>query len=382
VLQVAGRQLKCAESVRQEVVSYVDDEQKADGEGDDAVSNRGEPMDGVEMTTPPSRLISAKYDSVTPYILELQRDPKSHSTIEKIEKVNADIQQLNQEEEQSNLDQWLINYEKLVSYYSVWLALEDRMRRDKGDRDALLESKRIRESLERFLQSHHYPAAWRLQDSIVFQDANVSTPGESTAASAGAKELLNKPQSQPNHDNASPTVWAPGLTDKLERILGMIPVTTKDFDGAKIIRSCSFLVEKLGQENPMVLEDAHTVGPKAAKGYLDELERDKQNDVRSAARKYSPSDRNGFVRIKAVAWKHGYSDRVFWPSYVWAEYRGDFPDKFLNRTSLRDIWPHHEADRMIENFFLDNSLAIPWTNIHPLVQENPVYRKMNGVLQL
>jgi len=347
--------------VRQEVVDYIDDEQKASGEQEDAVSNRGEPMDGVEMTTPPSKLVTSKYDSATPYVMELQRDPKSCSSIESIENVNKEIKQLNQMEEQSDLDQWLIDYHKLAHYYSQWLALDSRVRRNGGDQGALLESESVKGRVQDFLQAHHYPASWGLQDSLVFRDTDISSSGKHTAGSDEANGLFKEPQSLLHHDEASPKVWVPGLTRKLEKILGMIPVTTKDIHGKAIIRSCSFLVEKLGQENPMVLEDAHTVGPEATKGYLDRLKPDEQNDVRSAARTYSPADREGFVRIKAVAWKHGYSEKVFWPSYVWAQYGENIPDKFLNRTSLRHIWPPHVADRMIEDFFLEKNLDVPWT---------------------
>jgi hypothetical protein len=154
------------------------------------------------------------------------------------------------------------------------------------------------------------------------------------------------------------TEWKPGLTEKGERIMAMAPTETTDVLGNPTMTRFLFLVEKEGQKNPIAFEDAADVGEKAARGYLEQLPKTERIDIRSKMNSYSPEDRKGFVQIKGVVAKEGDNPRRYSDCAVWVEYQ-DGSYKFPNRSGCRAIWKM-KADKMIEDFFLENGLEITW----------------------
>lgn len=150
------------------------------------------------------------------------------------------------------------------------------------------------------------------------------------------------------------------MTMKGERILGMSPVERTDVDGNSHVLKCRFYVEKKDQRNPIACEDSGRIGQKASHAYRHDLPLSEQKDLRIDKHKYTSADQEGFRRIKAVHAKDGYSANVYPETTIWAEYENPIDDKLLKRTGLRQIWGSHEADRMIEDFYIDNTLEIPW----------------------
>jgi len=197
--------------------------------------------------------------------------------------------------------------------------------------------------------------------------------GDSDDEGDGDQDGMEPEPATPNHAKepatstpakkakASPklaTEWRPGLTEKGETIMAMAPTETTDVVGNPVMTRCLFLVEKKGEKNPIAFEDAADVGEKAARGYLEQLPKTERIDIRSKMNSYSPKDRKGFFRIKGVAAKEGDNPDRYPDCAVWVEYE-DGSYKFPNRTGCRAIWKT-KADRMIEDFFLDNGLEIPW----------------------
>jgi hypothetical protein len=196
----------------------------------------------------------------------------------------------------------------------------------------------------------------------------------SPTAGAPTPKLSNLTVSKPKPSSSTTTTkWRPGLTEKGERILGMAPVETKDVLGNLTISRCRFLVEKRGEKNPIVFEDAVQIGEKAAQGYLKELPKAERVDMRYKKNAYSTKDQNGFLGIYGVTPEEGENPRIFPSIGLVAKY--DYGWKAMNRSSFRDIWKS-KADRMIEDFFLSNELDIPWMKEakRPGCSQYPEYR--------
>jgi hypothetical protein len=85
-----------------------------------------------------------------------------------------------------------------------------------------------------------------------------------------------------------------------------------------------------------------------------------QRDLRINKKKYTTADQEGFIRIKAIHAKDGYASTCFPDTTIWAEYEEGIEDKVLKRSSFRQIWGSHTADRMIEDFCIDKDLRMPW----------------------
>jgi hypothetical protein len=153
----------------------------------------------------------------------------------------------------------------------------------------------------------------------------------------------------------------------------MAPVETKDVLGNLTISRCRFLVEKRGEKNPIVFEDAVQIGEKAAQGYLKELPKAERVDMRYKKNAYSTKDQKGFLGIYGVTPEEGENPRIFPSIGLVAKY--DHGWKAMNRSSFRDIWKS-KADRMIEDFFLSNELDIPWMKEakRPGCSQYPEYR--------
>ena len=324
VLRNAGLELGCSESVFEDVINYVSEDHSIDDES----SESG--MSGVEYQLPtPSKIILRWYEESTTLMHQLKQNPKSHSVKKKLDAINARIKEKNEEEGQKDPKLWFIQYKDIAAYYQ----------------DAKAITASVKEDLDNFLARHHYPRSWTLE-VVQHQEG---TPAQNTQQPQPSQNISNNQTTLP--------VWKPGLTGKGERILGMQPNTRTDVDDNSCLIKCTFLVEKKGQKNPMAFEDSGRIGKKASQGYRNQLPEREQRDVRTT--KYTSSDQEGFVRIKAVAAKRGTSRKIYPYCCVWAEHEGT-DDKIVNRTAFRKIWGSEEADRMIEDFYNEHKLAIPW----------------------
>jgi hypothetical protein len=150
--------------------------------------------------------------------------------------------------------------------------------------------------------------------------------------------------------------WRPGLTEKCEKIFAMAPHTTHDAFGNETVLRCKYVVEKPGQRNPIVFEDIYEVGLEAANAYWD-LPEDKRVDIRTKNNSYSPNDRKGYIGIYGVTPEPSNSNVRFSNIAIVAEWNDGF--RSMNRTGWRAIWKS-KADLMIEDFFSEQRLEIPW----------------------
>ena len=187
--------------------------------------------------------------------------------------------------------------------------------------------------------------------------------GHGEPSNTSNKQGKSRGASSSSAQGSSGTVsaWRPGLTDQGERILGMAPFEVEGVRGVPSMLRCKFVVEKKGRINPIDFEDAVELGERATRGYLDEIPKSEQVDIRTKMNAYSRKDQQGFDQILGVTPVYSDSSRIFPPVAIWARWHDD-SRKLMNRTGFRDIWKSR-ADRMIEDFFLDNAEEIPWMKV-------------------
>jgi hypothetical protein len=342
VVQTAGTELGCDEKVFQEVLEY----------GDEASTSGEDSMDGIEQGIPkPSKIIEAFYNEATKHVGSLQQNPKSPSAKKKLKAINDKIREQNEKEDQPNKDQWLIEYEKIIEFYTELRSLVARLKKNPNDQDASQKGTEKERELQEFITKHHYPN-WDIVNEWVQphqeKEKRKENPTENTA-----------PKTSPS-TTATTAEWKPGLTKKGERILGMAPTEiTSKVTGETCMVKCNFLIEKEGEKNPLAVESSLDIGKKATIGYLQELPESKRNDLRCKNNNYNYSDQDGYVKIKGVAWIPNDKPKIYPQCWVWVEY-SDGSGKFPNRSGFQKIWGSDEADRRIEDFFIDNGLEIPW----------------------
>ena len=120
---------------------------------------------------------------------------------------------------------------------------------------------------------------------------------------------------------------------------------------------CKFVVLKENRINPIVFEDSFDLGERATQGYLEQIPKSEQVDIRSKKHDYSPKDRQGFIEIIGVTPEPSDNPKRFPSVAVAAKY--DHGILVANRSGCRDIWKS-KADIMIEDFFLTRGLELPW----------------------
>jgi hypothetical protein len=345
VVRNAGNILGCPDSILEEVENYTEDDSRDSAENDN--------MEGIQNSAPPSKMIVAIYQKATPFMAQLLINPKSYNAKKKLEKLNDEIRSINKGEGQVDPDRWTIDFDAISNFYAQAQPFVNRLRKNNGDEDALRETNKIKQELDKFLSDNHY-LAWTL-DEIVLETTPVNpVPPETSAPPTASVPAVKAAPAAPL------PVWRPGLTAKCERILGMSPFERTDIHDNTHILRCSFYIEKKGELNPMACEDSGKIGKKATHAYLHDIPQSEQRDLRINKKKYTTADQEGFVGIKAIHAKDGYASTCFPDTTIWAEYEEGIEDKVLKRSSFRQIWGSHTADRMIEDFYIEKDLRIPW----------------------
>ncbi|OCK76359.1 hypothetical protein K432DRAFT_408241 [Lepidopterella palustris CBS 459.81] len=258
----AGEALECRSGL-------IDDLKDWDGDGGDFETEE-------EVPYPPPN-ISKMYDEATVHIAHLQKNPKSKAALRGLDDLNDQIKKINKEDGLEKIDQWVIDYKTIQGFYEEAMPFIRILKKRPSDKEATYQIVEINEKLAIFNHKNYYPQ-WEMYRDIVI-------PKVPTRATPETKDTKCKP----------------GFTEKGERILGMAPTETIDVMGKPSMTRCRFLVEKKGDLNPMVFEDAADIGEEATRGYLEELPKSERNDIRSKMNEYSPKDRKGFVKVKAVA---------------------------------------------------------------------------------
>ncbi|KAI8930633.1 hypothetical protein NX059_012243 [Plenodomus lindquistii] len=391
LIESAGRALGCGDSVVQEVSGYGDDNSDASNE------QSGGAMEGVEMAIPkPDKTILGRYEAASSPMSKLAQFPKSRAVERQLDAINAKMREKNEKGEHEDVQRWCIEYKAIASRYQAVQPLFDRIQKDGNDKLAETEAKEIANALHAFLQDHHYPDTWGIQDKNLLARAVEETSNgrwQTKRRSEKSQGKLTRPDGEAaiGKDSGSlllPKEWAPGLTRKNEKIFGKQPYqTTSRVTDEKTMSQCFFLVEKVDAEKgkgSMVFEDAALVGTQAVKAYLG-LPEHEQVDIRtdryctregwpvgtaearrgvergniSIRRGHDPTDKTSFVEIDDIAVKPGYSSRVY-PAIAFKVKLVDGTFKYPNRSTFRKIWGPIKADRMIEDFYLDNNLDILW----------------------
>ncbi|KAH7111073.1 hypothetical protein B0J11DRAFT_512249 [Dendryphion nanum] len=348
MIRTAGDELGCREDVYQEVLDFGD--KNTDALDDDS----GSEMDGLEMESPkPTKIVLGWYEEATPLMDQLQQNPKSFSVRKKLDAINDKIKKKNEDEEQKD-----------TSGSSITRQFRNFI---KTSAQALDGAKRVEKELNEYLNKNHYPGAWTFKQDLLMQEAvkekteeakqrmkndmeeernrRIAERNRKKAAEKGATGTEQPKKSSP----AMSIDWRPGLT-------------TNKVTQQKSMDQCFFLIEKKGKtkgENSMVFEDAETIGPKATEGYLKQLPESERVDIRTEKYEYSTADKMGFVEIDDIAVKPGYSSRVYPAICIRVKYDNGLY-KYPNRTVFRKIWGSARADRMIEDFYNDKGLTIPW----------------------
>jgi hypothetical protein len=376
VVQAAGNELGCREAVYQDVLDIGDED--PDAPDDDS----GSPMEGIEVqNSRPDKLILGLYEEATPFMDQLQQNPKSFSTRKKLELINGKIKKKNTDEEQENTDVWIIDYKTISEFYQQVRPLVDRVKENPSDQEAVEGAKEVEKDFNNYLDKNQYLGAWRFKQDLLMQEAVRSKTEEAKKRmkndlDAKTKTMMEKREKEKMADNglastekpndsstAVSTVWRPGLTAKGEQIYAMQPYErTNKVTQEKCIHQCFFLIAKKGNKkgkNSMVFEDSEAIGPKATDGYLKQLPEADRVDIRTEKYTYSTADKMDFVEIDDIAVKPGYSSKVYPAICARVKYEnGTY--KYHNRTVLRMIWGSARADRMIEDFYHHNELTVPW----------------------
>jgi hypothetical protein len=341
VIRGAGLALGCSESVFQEVEEY--------DELDDT-EEEGEPME-LDQIPPPSRVVLGWYEEATPLMDQLQQYPKSFSVKKKLNAINLKIERKNEEEEQEDKKVWSIDYDAIAKYYEDVRPFIERLKKNGNDEEATNDAKALEQKLAGYLEKNNYPRTWGFKNDILLREPTSNDPDE---------EVPNNSTEQVPSASAE---WRPGLTVKGEEIYAMQPFErTSRVSGEKYMERCYFLVAKKGAkkgQKSLVFEDSEEIGQQAATAYLKELSEEDRVDVRTEEYKRSSADKSGFVEIDDIAVKEGYSSRVY-PGICIRTRHTDGKYRYPNRTVFRKIWGAGRADQMIENFYLNKSLAIPW----------------------
>jgi hypothetical protein len=279
---------------------------------------------------------------------------------------------------------WLVDYKAISKYYQDVRPFVDRLKGDANDQEALDGARGLEKELNGYLNKYHYPGVWTFKEELLTQAAiNEKTKAAKKKMKDNMDEARNRRKEERERKKAaagkgsteqpeksSSTVsgkeqedWRPGLTTKGEKIYGMQPYErTSKVTQEKSMDQCFFLVEKKGKQkgqNSMVFEDSERIGPKATHGYLKQLPEGERVDIRTEKYEYSTADKMGFVEIDDIAVKPGYSSRVYPAISIRVKYE-DGSYKYPNRTVFRKIWGSARADRMIEDFYNDKELTIPW----------------------
>ncbi|KAH7111874.1 hypothetical protein B0J11DRAFT_598581 [Dendryphion nanum] len=357
MIRTAGDELGCREDVYQEVLDFGDED--PDASDDDS----GSQMDGLEMESPkPTKIVLGWYEEATPLMDQLQQNPKSFSVRKKLDAINDKIKKKNEEEEQKDTSMWLLDYKAISKFYQDVGPLVGRLKGNPNDQEALDGAKGIEKELNEYLNKNHYPGAWTFKQDLLMQEAVKEKTVEAKQRMKNDLEEKRKRRieerkrekaaekgstgtEQPKKaSSAVSTDWRPGLTTKGEEIYAMQPYER---------------TSKTTGENSMVFEDAETIGPRATDGYLKQLPEGERVDIRTEKYEYSTADKMGFVEIDDIAVKPGYSSRVYPAICIRVKYDNGMY-KYPNRTVFRKIWGSARADRMIEDFYNDKGLRIPW----------------------
>ncbi|KAH7108746.1 hypothetical protein B0J11DRAFT_602136 [Dendryphion nanum] len=375
MIRTAGDELGCREGVYQEVLDFGDE--NSDALDDDS----GSEMDGLEMESPkPTKIVLGWYEEATPLMDQLQQNPKSFSVRKKLDAINDKIKKKNEEEEQNDTSMWLLDYKAISKFYQEVGPFVDRLRGNPNDQEALDGAKGVEKELNEYLNKNHYPGAWTFKQDLLMQEAVKEKTMEAKQMKNDIEEKRNRRMEERKREKAaekgatgteqpkksSPAIsidWRPGLTTKGEEMYAMQPYErTSKVTQQKSMDQCFFLIEKKGKTkggNSMVFEDAETIGPKATDGYLKQLPESERVDIRTEKYKHSTADKMGFVEIDDIAVKPGYSSRVYPAICIRVKYDTGMY-KYPNRTVFRKIWGSARADRMIEDFYNDKGLTIPW----------------------
>jgi hypothetical protein len=352
VVRAAGVALGCSDNVFDEILDF----------GDENATESGDAME-IEMETPmPPKIILEWYEKATPVMSLLQQNPKSVPVKRRLDDINNNIKEKNKEEEQNDTSIWLIDYTTISKFYQDVRPFIKRYKENPNNQEAIKGAQGLESDLNAFLDKYRYPRAWTFNDKFLMRKTMEEKKKRKEGPTAAGKASATEQQRESS--SATSEAWRPGLTKKGEKIVGVLPKEVKnkladDEDEETTAIDGFFLVEKKGERNPMVFEDVDTIGKEAAKAYL---QLPGHRDIRTAKCQPSTADKRGFLRIKAIAVKPHYrtdTDKVYPHIAIWAEYEGD-TFKATNRTVFRTIWGHEPADRMVEDFYIDRALKIPW----------------------
>ncbi|KAJ9601899.1 Chaperone protein dnaJ [Cladophialophora chaetospira] len=185
--------------------------------------------------------------------------------------------------------------------------------------------------------------------------------GESSNTSKNQGKGREANSSSGQGSSKTVSAWRPGLTEQGEKILGMAPFEVDALGGVKSMLRCKFVVEKEGRINPIDFADDVDLGERATRGYLYEIPKSEQVDIRTKMNSYSRRDRANFDKILGVTPVSSDSSKIHPPIAIWARWK-DASKKLMNRTGFTQIWGSR-ADGKIEDFFLEIGEEIPWKKV-------------------
>jgi hypothetical protein len=321
----------------------------------------------LEESLPPTQFHQFLHAKATPHMDRLKKDPYNADAAFEINKLNAMIEQENEKKGTSTshgfIQHWIHtshykvaeDYESLIKEVPTICTDSDpkvvkktEQRNEKLVADQKLAAAilpRLRPELDKFNVTKGYPRTWNF-DGPEFpalrkspENPAVATPGKQAAATAVTK-------------------WQPGYTLDGDKILGKRPFERwNNYENKMIMTGHSFIVEKLGELNPIEVVPGHVLGNRATAGYLGLADED-QYDIRASDKTYTRDDAANFGSIKGFS-SNPATGSSFPPGYALVVFKSGKED-ILSRTAVRKILGKADGDWEIRNFFDERGLTPTW----------------------
>ncbi|CAM1508781.1 Fc.00g056290.m01.CDS01 [Cosmosporella sp. VM-42] len=158
--------------------------------------------------------------------------------------------------------------------------------------------------------------------------------------------------------------FKPGYTSLGDRILGCkVYWKWSVIENKKNVTKVKLFIER--DENPKRIIVTSDIGDQAARDYYN-LPENEKNDVSTrleTMRKMGPQD---FLTITRVGWVEPVypPERGYPETWISVEMKDDEREFILNRTALREFLRPSRADKLIDDFCVNNDIVPPWANTY------------------